>query len=117
MRAPLSVAVLMALLPAICLAADPPELRVHIIGTGGFSCGAWVSKRINDNFAQAWILGYWSGLNTGVTAFTETATSVGSSTDADGIIEEVRLLCRREPSLAIYTATANAYAKLRDAKR
>ena len=117
MRILLLTAVLVALPFADSTAADPPELRVHIIGTGGFSCGAWVAKRINDNFAQAWILGYWSGLNTGVTAFTEAATSVGSSTDADGIIEEVRLLCRREPSLAIYTATANAYAKLRDAKR
>ena len=54
-------------------------------------------------------MGFWSGLNraTGINRM----RVVGSTTDGDGIIEEVRKLCKEQPSLKISSATYEVYSR------
>jgi hypothetical protein len=58
-----------------------------------------------------WILGYWTGHNTGSVA------TVGRTTDGNGITGEVRLVCQSEPSLSLINAVSKVYKRFTDEGR
>jgi hypothetical protein len=58
-----------------------------------------------------WALGYWSGLNAG------TKINVGQSTDAQGMIGEIDLVCSANPSTRFTEAVARARNKLAAKRR
>lgn len=84
------------------VAREPVEVMTAGFGAQS-SCAAW-SK--DDSQGSIWLLGYWSGRNV------EAQKAVGSTTDADGILDEVRLICEAEPSLPMASAVARVYATL-----
>jgi hypothetical protein len=57
--------------------------------------------------AREWILGYLSGLNVGADA------NVGTRSDAEGMIGEVRLYCDGHPSMQLVDAVDKTWSKLK----
>ncbi len=88
--------------------ASSEELRVFVAGVGRDSCGKWLQQASVDFEVSTWILGAWSGMNYA----DPNNNSVGSHSDAYGIIGEVKKLCSEQPSLSISTATYQAFGKL-----
>ena len=75
---------------------------------GTQSCAAWLATPASDTEGRWWIAGYWSGRNMQNGA----RGQVGSSTDSEGIIGEIRRACQAEPSLLLITAAARVYVEM-----
>lgn len=72
------------------------------------SCATWLSSSEFENTYSFWIGGYWSGMN-----FKNPKNHiVGRSTDKEGIIEEVKLVCRAEPSVRVMEAVTRVYLRM-----
>jgi hypothetical protein len=84
----------------VALAAEPVE--VTTAGFGRSSCASW---KEDEAAGTNWLLGYWTGRNI------EGLRKVGTSTDGNGIIEEVRLICNAQPSLRLMDATTQVYQR------
>jgi hypothetical protein len=80
-------------------------------GTGRMSCATWNSE--NDAQVQAWTLGYWTGLN----VMNPKDHTVGSSTDGEGIIGEVRLVCQAHPAMGVLDAENIVYGRMEAAHK
>lgn len=76
--------------------------EIYVIGSGFKSCAHWTPQY--DISIQGWIAGFWSGINNFNTHHT-----VGVNAEYEGIIEEVRLECRNNPSESIEEATIKTY--------
>ena len=85
-----------------------PALAQHqqalITGIGRMSCAHWLSQSFNEG--EAWILGFWSGLNHAK------ARTVGQHTNGEGIIAEVRKVCAARPSMTLAGAAFTAYSEM-----
>lgn len=81
--------------------------QAAMIWGGDMSCARWQSSHDYREAGRFWILGFWSGLNMDV----ESTGRVGVTTDADGLVAEVRLECAARPSMAIATATTQVYRR------
>jgi hypothetical protein len=88
-------------------AKEPAEVMTAGFGAQS-SCASWSS---DDSQGSIWLLGYWSGRNV------EGQKAVGSTTDADGILEEVRAICKAEPSRPMIDAVAKVYKRFLDEGR
>jgi hypothetical protein len=101
--------VIIVVMLAILVGVGKPGAAPVEVMTAGFgaqsSCASWSKDRSQGSI---WILGYWSGRNV------EGANGVGSTTDADGILEEVRLICKAEPSRPMIDAVDEVYKRLLD---
>ena len=84
-----------------------------ITGLGGSSCATWLNDPNHEDLATSWVLGYWTAVN----VMAPVNHHVGQNSDADGIMAEVRLVCRANPSMRIQEATGIAYGKMRVAGR
>lgn len=108
MRASFIFAVFLALACDPASAREPPKRTtpdVMIYGAGGFSCTrAWQQE--NVSFSTNWVLGFWSGVNN------TRGLLVGSKTDADGILGEVKRVCAARPAIRLYEAVDQAFANL-----
>jgi len=101
--------VTLAILVGVATQGAPEPTEVMTAGFGAqSSCASW--KR-DDSQGSIWILGYWSGRNV------EAQKAVGSTTDADGILDEVRLICKGQPSLPLLDAVAKVYHRFMDEQR
>ena len=98
-----NVALAVALLASPVAAQNGPFTSIG----GGDSCGRWIANPSMDSSVKAWIMGFFSGRNSGSDA------NVGASTDADGIVGEVKLACQNEPSISVSTATWRTYERFR----
>ncbi len=78
----------------------------NVFGIGRKSCATWNSE--NNAQVQAWALGYWTGLH----VMNPKDHTVGSSTDGEGIIEEVRLVCQAHPPMGILDAENIVYGRM-----
>ena len=76
------------------------------------SCAVWQSSPRNQLAGQTWILGFFSGHNYAQ------AQRVGQSTNASGIIAEVKKICTAQPTMRLREATKEAHGNIwdRDAK-
>lgn len=81
-------------------------------GIGTKSCAYWQSSGATLAEGRAWAYGYWSGLNT----FNNQDHMVGSRTDSDGIIGEVKKLCDSHPSITFGTAVLAVYGAMMEGK-
>lgn len=77
------------------VAANPIELRIS--GIGRASCATWLSSKDTEFEGSAWILGFWSGSNYSL-SFSNQNGDVGATTDAQGIIGEMKKRCQANPS-------------------
>lgn len=80
---------------------------------GEISCARWQSTTSYQQAGRSWILGFWSGKNM------EAAdnSQVGRTTDADGIVGEVKLVCDAAPSKMLVTATLETYQRFKRENR
>ena len=82
-----------------------PKGQALITGIGRMGCAHWLSSQsLNED--EAWILGFWSGLNHAK------ARTVGQHTDGEAIIAEVRKVCAARPSMPLADATFTAYSEM-----
>ena len=72
------------------------------------SCTVWQSSPRNQLAGQTWILGFFSGHNYAK------AHKVGQSTNASGIIGEVKKICTAQPTMRLRDATKEAYGNIWD---
>lgn len=77
-----------------------------LIGMGTESC-ATAFKENAEPYTRQWIAGFVSGANG------RDGGHVGTGTDLNGVVGEVKLLCSREPSKLLAWAALTAYEKLR----
>jgi hypothetical protein len=85
--------------------------QTWILAPGSISCATYMSRHQRD--VEIYILGYWSGLN----VKNDRNHMVGSTTDAPGIIAEVRLTCTQEPSITVWEAINRVYWRMDAARR
>lgn len=94
------------LMPHLVAAAKTNNLMsIWAVGAGRESCASWLQDHAHFIGGQPWILGYWTGLNV---ANSENH-HVGEKTDGPAILEEVRRICEREPSLDLMDAVGRHY--------
>lgn len=87
-------------------AAEPAQASSYIWG-GEQSCATWLSTDAQRAAGNWWIWGYWSGLNV------QSNGTVGHSTDANGVIGEVKLYCESAPSTNLINATTQVYLRFK----
>ena len=63
------------------------------------------SRRIN---ADGWILGFWTGLNSG----NASGSQVGKSLDGHGIVDEIAAVCRVRPAQPLDTSAQQVFSEL-----
>jgi hypothetical protein len=92
---------LLALVGAV--AWSPPDNRpIWAMGAARQSCAtSWQEE--NSDASYAWVMGYWTGLNAA------SGQGIGRQTDGNGIVGEVKLLCKTKPSLDLLSATTQVY--------
>jgi len=85
-------------------------------GMGHKSCAYWQSSQATLYEGNSWIFGYWSGAN----AFNDqnhmVGHMVGSKTDGNGIIAEVKKVCAGRPSMSVSDATLAVFEMLAQGK-
>ena len=100
-----------ALLLGIPFLTPAPEngsgRSVWTIG-GTQSCAAWLATPASETEGDWWIAGFWSGRN----MQNGSNGRVGSSTDSDGIIGEIKRVCQAEPSLLLINAAGRIYVEM-----
>lgn len=96
-----------ALIAALALAAAEATEPTAFIWGGTQSCATWLSSEPQKTSGNWWILGFWSGLNA------QTNGKVGQSTDANGVIGEIKLYCEASPSSNLFQATTKVYQRFK----
>lgn len=102
---------------AVAMAASQPafsqDRAVQIRGIGRSSCASWLSTPAKEAEGTVWVLGFWTGAN----AFSEGSGSVGSTTDAEGILALVKRRCAADPSALLMSAVTQAYIGMQTSNR
>ncbi len=80
---------------------------------GGISCATWLSSPSSEQTGREWLLGYWTGMNAAAARGGSHNGGVGESTDVNGIVGEVRLVCEQEPSRSLIAATQDVFLRFR----
>ncbi len=75
------------------------------------NCATAFSSQATEEAVASWVNGYWSGLNVGL------GLSVGSTTDANGIMREIKLDCEKTPNATLHQAAHHTYNRLRANRR
>src|SRR5262245_6128010 len=102
----LGALLLVAPAQAMARQADPGR-PVWTIG-GTQSCASWLATPASETEGRWWIVGFWSGRN----MQNADHSRVGSSTDSEGIIGEIRRVCQAEPSLLLINAAGRVYVEM-----
>jgi len=95
------------LIALVALAAAEPTQQSSYIWGGQQSCATWLSNEAQKAAGSWWVWGYWSGLNV------QSNGAVGRSTDANGVIGEVKLYCENAPSTSLINATTQVYLRFK----
>lgn len=99
-----------ALIALLVADTSPHVASTQLFGAGGIeSCAHWLSTPANEAEGDVWALGYWSGLNT----FNDVNHLVGRTTDGEGVLGEIKKLCRESPSMLMAKAVAETWRALR----
>ena len=81
--------------------------QVLEFGIGRKSCAYWLSEKDREYAGDNWIFGYWTAVN----ILNSKNHLVGSTTDGDAIVLEIKNLCVKHPSQELSDATAKIYYK------
>jgi hypothetical protein len=108
----------LSLIAGVCLTCYPGCLAsaqgapTYIIGIGLKSCSYWQSSPATSGEGEAWIYGNWTGLNIHNTQ----NRMVGSRTDGDGIVAEVKKVCEGQPFMSLSEAVLKVYNAMAEGK-
>jgi hypothetical protein len=100
----LAIGIVLACLSGALASAQDARGR-YMFGIGRSSCATWQSSLRYRYEGEAWILGFWSGLN----SFNTQDSAVGSQTDGEGVIAEVKKVCDKGPSTSLSDAVEVVY--------
>ncbi|WP_206244529.1 hypothetical protein [Novosphingobium terrae] len=75
-----------------------------VFGIGATTCAAAYSNRNAEAMSEAWVLGYFTALNTRDT------TGVGKSVNAEGVLAAVKQACVQEPSASLDRTAHGVYS-------
>lgn len=81
---------------------------MQVYGPGTMSCASYLQDRSMRINADGWILGFWTGSNR-----VGAEHGVGHSTDSRGIVGEVALLCRGQPSVSLFETLKQVFDKMK----
>lgn len=99
---------------ALLHVSNPANDRdVQIYGIGSETCASWKSDPSREREGDAWLLGYWSGLN----RINSASGVVGENAGGEGIIAAVGRMCGRNPGATLGDATYGAYAAMQTSGR
>jgi len=103
---PALMAMGLSVFPATAQTQKPYMVQTY--GAGLESCATWLSNPGEEASGSNWVLGYWSGRNI------DNAQNhlVGSHTDGQGVLGEVKVICTAEPSTELADAVARTYFKM-----
>ena len=99
------------LLAALLFAApsETPDSGRAIWTIGGTqSCAAWLATPQSETEGRWWLAGFWSGRN----MQNGDNGRVGSSTDSEGIVGEIKRICQAEPSALLITVAGRVYVEM-----
>ena len=102
---------LLAILAVADMAGAPPRVfSVLSYGVGQTPCVTWLaSDPLLKAKGESWVEGYWTGVNDSVPAF----VAVGASTDAAGVVAEVRKSCEATPKQTLVEATSAVFIRMK----
>ena len=110
------VASAMAFLLAGCGPRDDAD-HPHDVQAWGYgltaSCATWLSSSESRAVGNEWILGYWTGQNVRNVRDHE----VGRSSDANGILNEVKTLCDAAPGERLASVAGRVYVNFERDRR
>ncbi|MEO9168388.1 MAG: hypothetical protein ABI230_08295 [Aestuariivirga sp.] len=112
MRSVLTLIILVLLGPQ-CKAET---LNIYMVGMGQGSCAKWLSTPALEIQGNDWILGFWTGSNLG-TSSSGGSGITGHTTDAYGIIGEVKKRCINSPSQLLGGVAAGVFNEFAKANR
>jgi hypothetical protein len=95
----------MAILLALESQDASAQSAYHSVGIGNRSCAFWLSDPRRENEGIAYLYGVWTALN----MVNPRNGFVGSTTDNEGKIAEVKRVCLGKPSMAFVEAIAEVY--------
>jgi len=91
--------------------------HLHDVQAWGYGltacCATWLASPGNQAAGNEWILGYWTGQNVRNVRDHE----VGRSTDANGILNEVKTLCDATPNERLASAAGRVYVNFERDRR
>lgn len=76
------------------------------MGIGRLSCATWLQSQASEAEGSAWLLGFWTGMNANGDNH-----KVGLSTDALGVIGEVKLRCQTNPSTPVIAVASGLFTE------
>jgi hypothetical protein len=86
---------------------------VQSFGIGGQICTYWLSSPERELAGRSWALGFWTAYNN----LNGNTHLVGSKSDAEAILAEIKEYCLAEPSSSLGAAVARVYEQfLQDGK-
>ena len=98
--------------PASAQSAKAWTIPMEVAGTNTpASCATAFSSKANEEAAGIWLTGFWSGLNVA------RGLVVGSTSDADGILREIKLDCQKTPAAALHQSAHQTYDRMRANRR
>ena len=93
----------------LIIPATAADSQYWAVGAGLDACLTW--NRSTEQETVGFIAGYWTASNSMNAQFGYSG-AVGSKTDTRGIIEEVRVVCRQNPSMLLPVAIQSVYGKI-----
>lgn len=95
--------------PAIAQSGGFP---VWVVGAGRQSCATWLSNAELEYEGNVWVFGFWTGAN-----FHSGSGGTGSTTDALGLLGEIKLRCQQAPADQLAVVAWRVYQEFKDAAR
>ena len=107
----------LAIVLAAMVLAGKVDAQVLIVGSGGLSCGTWVTDRQRTSYGMmleiAWVEGYITGLNAGLPSEFSNNHQVGAHLDLDGFNVWLDNYCTAHPLDHLIDATDQLYTSAR----
>lgn len=93
---------------ALGLSVAKAQTVIYSVGVGRLSCAYWLSSPEHEAEGRSWALGFWTASN----LVNEANHTVGSSTDTEMILGEMKQVCSQEPSRGLVDAVVLVYVRL-----
>jgi hypothetical protein len=89
---------------------SPSEAKYWAVGQGRSSCASWLSHPEFERDGDQWIVGYWTAMN----KYNKQNSEVGSRSDPEGILGEIKKICLAEPSSVLDDVVGRVYKRFEE---
>jgi hypothetical protein len=88
-----------------CLSPSGARAGPFEVGLGTMTCSYWLSTPELEGEGDAWLLGFWTGMN----MVNRADRTIGVQTDGDNILRMIKHDCRETPTWLLVDVATNAY--------